>query len=869
MGALEYGLSETEARNRLAKEGYNELKKQKKKSMFRVFLEQLLDPLIYVLLVAAFVSVLLKEYSDAAIIVAVILLNALAGMIQEGKAKKALAALEKLQSPMAMVIRSGMKREIPANELVTGDLVCLETGCRVPADLVLVEAVELQAEESALTGESIPVLKKAMRQPEDDDALCRLYMSTTVVSGRGKGIVLHTGMKTELGKIADMIHEEKDEMTPLQKRLGDLGVVLSILSLLLCGGLFAIAVLQKRNVFEMLITAISLAVAAVPEGLPAVVTICLALSVTRMVKANTIIRKLPCVETLGSVNTVCSDKTGTLTLGRMSVEKGFWDGRIQELNREAPKPSAELLRGVSLCNDATLQQGGGLRKKEAIGDPTEIALLEFAGRFGFDREQEEKYWKRVSEIPFSSERKEMITYHKNAGVTVGYCKGACDKVLHKCTEIMERGEKKELTESGRSRIQKAIEELSGEAYRILAIAMQKADSQNWIFLGLVALRDPVRSKAGASVQALKNAGVSTVMITGDHAATAMAIARKLGIAKTEKQCIAGESLKKLTETELVKEIDDKELRVFARVTPAQKVQIVKAFQSKGSIVAMTGDGVNDAPSLRAADIGIAMGKNGTDVAKQAADLVLADDNFSTIERAIEEGRGVYENIRKSVIFLLSSNLGELLTMFMAVLLGVAAPLKSAHILWINLITDSLPALALGVDRNDGKELMKQQPRQAKESLFARGGLGCTCFYGLLIAGISLMAFILPLFPMINEATCVTEKLEVIRIGLSKPEFLTKGQTYAFTVLGMSQLFHAIGMRDVNSSVFFMRQGRNPLMYVAFIAGLGLQLAVTEIPLFVQAFGTSHLSLTEWGRLAGLSAVPLIAHELIAFWNGRT
>ena len=873
MTRMEQGLSEAEAGRRLAENGRNELKKQKEKGRLSIFLEQLLDPLIYVLLVAAFVSVLLKEYSDAVIIVVVILLNAFVGMIQEGRAKKALAALEKLQSPMAMVIRDGRKREIPAGELVVGDLVCLETGCRVPADILLTEAVELQVEESALTGESVPVEKTATRMLTNKELINKalnsrdgagnieqVYMSTTVVSGRGMGIVLRTGMDTELGRIADMIHEEKEELTPLQKRLGDLGIVLSMLSLMLCGGLFAIAVLQKRNVFEMLITAISLAVAAVPEGLPAVVTICLALSVTRMVKANTIIRRLPCVETLGSVSVVCSDKTGTLTMGHMTVEKGYWNGKLRDLAREQDAPDTELLRGICLCNDAVLAGRDLQRQTEAIGDPTEIALMELANRYGIMRDEEERKLRRISEVPFSSERKEMITYHREGGVKIAYCKGAPDIVLEKCTDILVRGNRKPLPESERKRIRNAVQELSGQAYRLLAVAAYR---EGWIFLGLVALRDPVRPKAKESVQTLKNAGVSTVMITGDHALTAMAIARTLGIAGEECQCIQGQRLDALSEEELDREISARNLRVFARVTPAQKVRIVKAFQRRGGIVAMTGDGVNDAPSLKAADIGIAMGKNGTDVAKQAADLVLTDDRFSTIERAIEEGRGVYENIRKSVIFLLSSNLGELLTMFVSVMLGMAAPLKSAHILWINLITDSLPALALGVDQNNGAELMKNPPRKAQENLFARGGLGCTCFYGILIAGISLAAFLIPVLPLITDANGITDMLVMLRAELGNAQNLTKAQTYAFTVLGMSQLFHAIGMRDVSTSVFFMRQGRNPLMYVAFLVGFGLQLAVTEIPMLVQAFGTSHLSLAEWGRLTALSAVPLIAHELIA------
>lgn len=847
------GLTTREAASRLLRDGKNELQKRKGRNIFLVFWDQLCDPLIYVLLAAAVISLWLREYSDACIIVVVVLLNACVGVAQEGKAKKALEALEHLQSPVAKVIRDGVRKELPAAELVAGDLVCLEAGDRVPADILLREAIELRTEEAVLTGESVPVPKKAGSS---------VYMSTTVTSGRGNGIVTATGMRTELGKIADMIHGEKEELTPLQKRLGELGCVLSVLSILLCGALFGLAVLQKRDIMEMLITAISLAVAAVPEGLPAVVTICLALSVTRMVRAKTIVRRLPSVETLGAVSVVCSDKTGTLTQGKMTVEKGFWNGRIWEMREREAAPPIALLQGAVLCNDAVL--GKKDHSSKGMGDPTETALLEWAQRLGADQEKMKKSFPRVGEIPFTSERKEMITRHQTKrGSIMTYCKGAPDVILQKCTEICVGNQEKRMEDREKKCIQQAINALSEEAYRILAVGMQSDDG--WVFLGLLAMRDPVRPKAADAVEVLRKAGVRTVMITGDHAKTAIAIAKKLGIAGREEQCITGEELKRLHEKDLLNEIRQKDLRIFARVSPAQKVQIVKAFQDTGAIVAMTGDGVNDAPSLRAADVGIAMGKNGTDVARQAADLVLTDDNFSTIERAIEEGRGVYENIRKSVLFLLSSNLGELLTMFISVLLGFAAPLKSAHILWINLITDSLPALALGVDQNDGRELMRHSPRKAKESLFARGGLGCTCFYGLLIAAISLTAFVIPHLPGMTMVQGIPEKLEVLRAGLAKESLLTRGQTYAFTVLGMSQLFHAIGMRDVQTSLFYGKQGRNPLMILAVILGVVLQLAVTEIPFLVQAFGTAHLSLREWGMLTGLASAPLIAHEVIALF----
>lgn len=889
------GLSEREARRRLAQQGPNQLKKEKEKSGLQVFWEQLLDPLIYVLLVAAGVSLLLREYSDAAIIAAVVLMNAFIGTLQEGKAKRALEALQKLQSPRAVVIRDGKQREINASELVLGDLVCLEAGCRVPADLKLTQSVGLKIEESALTGESVPV--------EKDSAFCgggqelslgdrknMAYMSTIVTAGRGQGTVTAAGMQTELGRIADMIHKGKEELTPLQKRLGELGKVLSLLSLLLCGALFGIAVWQKRNVMQMLITAISLAVAAVPEGLPAVVTICLALSVTRMVRANTIVRRLPSVETLGAVSVVCSDKTGTLTQNHMTVEMGYWDRKVRDLKKERegagehrPRetgtgrqtgaeemPPRDFLYGLVLCNDARLGE------KESMGDPTEVALLEIARKFGVEKEELTARYPRVGEIPFDSESKQMTTFHRGGGRNVGYRKGAPDVVLKGCEYIRIKGESRPLDRWMQEDVFRAMKELSRRAYRILAVAMQEEGNPRanapWTFLGLAAMKDPARPEAARAVQILRQAGVRTVMITGDHVDTALAIGQQIGIAENPTQCMTGAQLTELSEEAFEKKLS--ELRIFARVSPAQKVRIVKTFQKKGGIVAMTGDGVNDAPSLKAADIGIAMGKNGTDVAKQAADMVLVDDNFATIEKAIEEGRGVYENIRKSVIFLLSSNLGELLTMFAAVILGFASPLKSSHILWINLITDSLPALALGVDQNDRKALMKSTPRKARESLFARGGLGCTCFYGLLIAGISLTAFFLPVLPALKENFELGRIPALLHNCLEQPGVLTRAQTYAFTVLGMSQLFHAVGMRDVGKSVFRMSHLENKLMILACAVGLALQFAVTEVPFLVSAFGTASLTLREWLILTGLAAIPLAAHEVIvllssiAFWGSE-
>ena len=880
----EHGLTEKEAAARLARDGRNEMKGERKKTVFESFFEQLNDPLIYVLIVAAVVSVLLHEISDAVIIAVVVCMNAVVGMLQEGKARKALESLKKLTSPKAVVLREGKRKEIPAAELVRGDIVCLEAGCQIPADLRLLTTANLKVEESALTGESLPVEKDAAfvgRRGEHlplGDRHNMAYMSTIVTYGRGEGIVTAVGMETELGQIAEMITKAKEEMTPLQKRLGELGKILSMLSLLLCAALFGLAVLQRRNVGEMLITAISLAVAAVPEGLPAVVTICLALSVTKMVKVNTIVRRLPSVETLGAVSVVCSDKTGTLTQNRMTVERVAMGGKCVDAWEVSPDSCPEFFQGMVLCNDASLEPESGM------GDPTELALLDMAYKAGLSKEAMERRMPRIGELAFDSDRKMMTTLHKVSASSGGelraagyepyrnisFTKGAPDEVWKRCTEIWTPRGIVRMGEQHIRQLQAAVREMSEEALRTLAIAMRRnakeAREEGLVLLGLVGMRDPARPEAAGAVADFKEAGVTTVMITGDHVDTAFAIGRQLGIVENREQCMTGEELSRLSENELVGRLQN--TRVFARVSPAQKVRIVDGFQKRGEIVAMTGDGVNDAPSLKEADIGIAMGMNGTDVARQAADMILTDDNFATIRRAIEEGRGVYENIRKSVIFLLSSNLGEIITMFVAVLCGLASPLKSSHILWINLITESLPALALGVDKNDGKSLMRQQPRKAQESLFARGGFACTCFYGALIAAISLTAFLMPACALLKANGQALTPEGISRL-LGNPMVLSKAQTYAFTVLGISQLFHAIGMRDTERSVFGMNHLENKLMIAACLLGFCLQFAVTEIPFLIRAFGTSHLSGSEWLRLSLLAAVPLFAHEFLVLISWRS
>ena len=868
------GLSAEEARKRLEQYGPNRLQEPEQPGFFSRLLSQFMDPLIYVLAAAGVISVFLGEIGDACIIAAVAALNGAVGMIQEGKAKRALDALKKMTRLKAVVRRDQTDQEIDAAELVPGDLVVLDAGRQVPADLRLLWTEGLRAEESALTGEAAPVHKDAGFSAAAGlpvgDRKNMAYMSSNVTAGRGLGMVTATGMDTEIGRIARLIREAPMEATPLQKRLGDLGGALSILAVALCAALFGLAVWQKRDVGEMLITAISLAVAAVPEGLPAVVTIVLALSVSRMARVHTIVRRLPSVETLGAVSVVCSDKTGTLTMNRMTVEEVLDAGELLDegvsgrrrrpgRGKGAMAPGQEeLLRAFVLCNDAELN------KKGRIGDPGELALLEYAEKEGpWTKGELERQLPRTAERAFDPERKRMTTVHRTETGIVSYTKGAPDVILERCSRYLSGGGERPLTGGSRRRLQDRISWLSGQGLRVLGAARSDGDGrkeEDMVFLGLAAMADPPRPEAAHAVAMFKRAHVRTVMITGDHRDTALAIARRLGIAEDGTQCISGAELDRMDDAALKERAET--AAVFSRVSPDHKVRIVRALKENGSIVAMTGDGVNDAPSLKAADVGIAMGQTGTDVAKQAADMVLTDDNFATIEKAIEEGRGVYENIKKAVIFLLSSNFGEIMTMFTAIALSLPSPLKASHILWINLITDSLPALALGTDKNDGPALMEEPPRGKDESLFSRGGMVCTLFYGFLIAVISLAAFLrLPVGILAAEGKRITA--ESLSLVLGDPVVLARSQTYAFTVLGLSQLFHAVGMRDVGRSVFRMNHLENRLMLAAAALGVLLQVLVTENSRLVALFQTAALSGTEWRELLFLAAAPLAAHELLA------
>lgn len=852
----ENGLSDEEAKKRLLNHGKNLLQKDKKKNPFIIFCNQLLDPLVYVLIAAFAISLLLKEYTDAMIIIFVILLNAVLSTIQECKAEKALASLIKLTSPTCLVKRNRQIKEIKAEELVVGDIEVLEAGRNVCADIRLIQSSHLTIDESSLTGESMPSEKDSDLVLEKGktvgDMKNMAFMSSSVMNGSGEGIVVATGMNTQIGKIAKLLKEEKKTITPLQKKLNEISKWLAISTIFICILIFVIAILQQRDKLEMLITAISLAVAVIPEGLLAVVTIVLSLGVQKLSKVHTIVRKLHSVETLGCVNVICSDKTGTLTLNKMSVTKLVVNQHIY--HDKAQEHDLKFLSlGLSACNDTVRNKDGFL------GDPTEVAL------FAYGEKYHHEISKRTDCLPFDSNRKMMSTLHENH---LQFSKGAIDSVLRRCNRQLWYGKVVELSNKDREKIMALHEELAKEGLRIIALAYQNTNviqEQNMIFVGLAAMIDPPREEAKKAICTLKKAHIKTVMITGDHKSTAFAIARKLDLAHREQEIITGEELDRLSDGELRKKIS--QYSVFARVSPTNKVAIVKAFQAQHQIVAMTGDGVNDAPSLKRADIGIAMGITGTDVSKNASDMILMDDNFASIEKAVKEGRGIYNNIKKSLLFLLSSNAGEVLVMFMSILLNLPIPLLAIHILWVNLLTDTLPSLALGQDSVDDS-VMEEMPRDANESIFAKKGLFIVLFYGFLIGLISFFSFLfVPAIELYKNNSAI-DFSKIIYLLTTDKEILLKAQTYAFSTLALSQLFHSIGMRDVQKTAFCKQTLKNKLLLFALLIGIVIQFCVTEIQPLSVLFKTTRLSFAEWGIILLLSMLPLFAHEIKIIFKKR-
>ena len=854
-GSTTAGITEEEAARRLQEHGYNKLKEEEKDSLLKRFFGQMTDPMILILLAAALISGITSFYSgesfsDVIIILFVVIVNAVLGVVQESKAEAAIEALQEITAATSRVLRGGEMKIIRSEELVPGDVVVLEAGDAVPADGRIIEAVSMKVEEAALTGESVPVSKLVdalmLREQKDiplGDRVNMVYMGSTVVYGRGKAVITATGMDTEVGKIADALSSVVKEQTPLQRKMAQLSKILSLMVIGICGIIMAVGLfrmypdLTGTGILDTFMIAVSLAVAAIPEGLAAVVTIVLSIGVTNMSRRNAVIRKLSAVETLGCTQTICSDKTGTLTQNRMTVVEHAGDD------------DQRLSLAMSLCSDARRNEQG-----EAMGEPTECALVNDAvatGVFG-----EEESFTRIGEAPFDSSRKMMTVVCRGPeDELIQFTKGAPDEVLKRCTRYWNGKEEKPLTEEVRERILKDNKGMANQALRVLGCAQREWEDRpgSWepeyleedlCFLGLSGMIDPIRPEVKAAVEECRGAGIRTVMITGDHPDTAAAIARQLGILEAEKNAITGAQLEEMSDEELREHIE--EYPVFARVQPEHKTRIVKAWKSQGQITAMTGDGVNDAPSIKNANIGVGMGITGTDVTKNVADMVLADDNFATIVHAVEEGRRVYDNIRKTIQYLLSTNLAEVIAVFVATLLGFTI-LRPAHLLWLNLITDCFPALALGLERSEA-DIMKRPPRRSEDGIFA-GGMGADIFIqGTAISILTLASYFIGHF----METGVWEIAE-------SPD----GITMAFLTMSLIEMFHAFNMRSQRNSVF--RSGKsNKWLWGSLILSLVLTITVIYIPFLADAFAFQEISLVEFtvAVLLAVAVIPIV--EVIKF-----
>lgn len=879
----EHGLAAEEARRRLDSQGANELPESRPPSLLSLFLSQFTSVIVWVLIGAAVVSGLLEDWVDSAAILAIVLLNGILGFVQEFRAERSLAALRRLSIATARVVREGTLLMIPAREVVSGDVILLEAGDRIPADARLVYTTNFHTQEASLTGESTPVQKGAPVIDRADVPLAdrsnMVFMGTIAVSGKARGLVTATGLRTELGHIATMIQkaaEAERTETPLQRRLEQFGYTLLWLALGVVSVVFVLGYLRGEPVVTMFLTSVSLAVAAVPEGLPAVVTITLALGVTRMVRRNALIRKLPAVETLGSATVICSDKTGTLTKNEMTVTKFFvgeqvFDvtgegyepvGEIRQapgVKREAMGPSSltagvrDLLTAAVLCNGATLKQEEG--SWMILGDPTEGALLVAAAKAGLRMEELEPSHHFLGEIPFDPERKMMTIVRRSLDGPVAYVKGAPDVLLARCTHRPgTNGTIEPLSDSTRSTILDANAQFARHALRVLGLAHRRLpeepDSyhsseleQQLVFLGLAAMKDPLRPEAKVAVQACHDAGIRTVMITGDHKDTAVAIAEELGSLTGARQALTGTELDRLSDEALMKQVD--QFAVYARVSAEHKLRIVKAWKSTGAIVAMTGDGVNDAPAVKAADIGVAMGITGTDVTKEASDMVVMDDNFASIAAAVEEGRGIFDNIRKTVHFLLSCNVSEVLVMLFATLLGLPLPLLPIQILWMNLVTDGFPALALAVDPK-APDLMKRRPRRPDARLLDRARLVAIGLEGLMLSAVALGAFTYSLYGLHQE--------------------VEQARTVAFTVLVINQLVHAFNCRSDRWSLFQIGVGTNRSLLLAFALSLGTQVAVLTVPSVASIFKVAALPIEDWVLMGATGILPFAVMEAVKLWR---
>ena len=846
------GLASAAVSERRRQYGPNELVEKEKKSPLLMFLAQFKDVLILILIAAAVLAGFVGDLVDTIAILVIVVINAVVGFIQEYRAEKAMEALKKMAAPTATVLRDGVPGTIPASELVPGDLVILEAGRVMPADLRIIEAAHLKIEEAALTGESVPVEKLVDALPEEGlslgDRKNMAYKGTFATYGRGVGLVVATGMATEFGKIAAMLQDEEEVKTPLQKRLTVFGRKLALAVLAVCVIVLGIGLLRGEAPLLMLMVAISLAVAAIPEALPAVITISLALGAKKLIKLQALIRKLPAVETLGSVTYICSDKTGTLTLNRMSVTELYYDGSLHQASEfSAPDPSGQTMRNtgallmtaLALSNDAEAANGG-----QTIGDPTETALFHVAQQHGFDKKSLETTHRRVAEIPFDSDRKCMTTFHAWEDGVISFTKGALDVLMEKVTQQFGPEGPQALDVAG---IQQVHERMAADGLRVLAVAMRRWDvlpgeitpeqsETDLVLLGLVGMIDPPREEAAQAVSLCKKAGIRPVMITGDHPITARAIAAKLGMLNDDPQAIiTGKELAALSLEAFEERVEH--IRVYARVAPEQKLMIVRALQDRGQFVAMTGDGVNDAPALKRADIGIAMGITGTDVSKEAAHMILLDDNFATIVNAVKEGRKIYDNIRKFIKYLLTTNSGEIWTLFLAPLIGLPIPLLPIHLLWINLVTDGLPALALSAEPAEG-DVMSRPPRHPRESVFA-GGLGAHAIWvGLLMAGMVLL---------VQHWSITGEN--------------SHWQTMVFTVLCLTQLGHVLAIRSEKQSLFTIGIFSNEYLLAAVALTFLLQMATIYVPLLNPVFKTAPLTPGELLFCIAWSSLVFVAVEI--------
>lgn len=798
---------------------------------------------------------------DALIILTVVLINALVGVIQESKAEKALEALQQMTAPKSLVRRNGEVIEINSEELVPGDILIIDAGRYIPADVRLIESANLQIQESSLTGESVPSEKNADFITSDEkisvgDKENMAFMSTIAIYGRGEGVVVATAMDTEIGKIAKILDEDENMLTPLQIKLEELGKTLGYGALAICGIIFVVGMLQGRQVVEMFMTSISLAVAAIPEGLVAIVAIVLSLGVKSMSRKNAIVRKLPAVETLGAVNIICSDKTGTLTQNKMTVVKTYTLDNLKDIsderNQKANVDETELIRSFVLCSDASIDGG------QDIGDPTEVALVVLGDKFNLEKNTLNAEYKRVGENPFDSDRKLMSTLNEEGNKFRVHTKGAIDNILMRSNRILVNGEILPITDEAKAKILKVAENMSDDALRVLGVAFKDVDTEidpeemekDLVVVGIVGMIDPPRIEVKASIEEAKRAGITPIMITGDHKNTAVAIAKELGIATDISQSLTGSEIDSIPDEKFAKEINN--YRVFARVSPEHKVKIVRAFKKQGNIVSMTGDGVNDAPSLKSADIGVAMGITGTDVSKGASDMILTDDNFTTIVHAIEEGRNIYNNIKKTIMFLLSCNLGEVLCVFFATVFGWAMPLVPTQLLWVNLITDTLPAISLGMDPGD-KDVMNRKPRDPKESFFAEGAGMRAIVGGVLIGILTLVAFYLGIIHFGDVP---------IKEAKDGTEIVTYGRTMAFIVLTFSQLFYSLSMRNSKKTIFEVGFFGNMFLIISIIISIILQVLLISIPPIAEMFKVTALDPSHWGMVIGLSLIPFAINEII-------